>query len=77
MPPAPKSKAPERQWRGCVQVLEPGGLVRWAKVVIPESVVQAHAVAVFTPDLRSRVSGLIENEMLSEHIVTGRGWVKP
>lgn len=64
---------PERVWYACALVRE-GTLFRWAKVALPESVVRAHLVSEHPPDLRSRVTPMIENELHSEGIVTGRGW---
>lgn len=71
-PPAGDSP-PERRWIGCVMVRE-GSMYRWARVSLPQSVLDAHAIEVYAPDLRSRVTGLIENAMLGDGTITGRGW---
>lgn len=67
---------PEKRWRGHVVLMGEGG-TRWARVSLPESVMRKHLVGeIEPPNMRNIVASNIENELMGDKFVEGRGWPK-
>ena len=65
-----------RPWRGFVLQQAPHGM-RWARVALPESVVERYRVRDHEPaDVRATVAARIANEIMGDDMITGRGWPK-
>lgn len=65
------------EWIGWVLV--PAGAMgwKWARVSLPESVMEAHRVGPMQPpDLRSMLVAHIENDLLNDRFVDRRGWTR-